>query len=731
MPIISRMAERRALVVNPLHPRDPVLAEWFGGSDTASGETVTPTTAMHEATVLSCVRYIGETMASLSLLLYLLDQQDPRKKARATARPLYHRLHEQPNRFQSSFEWIDMLMQHVLLRGNFYNELVPSTDLPPFEIVPLHPDRVRPFWAPDGQRAYKYTPPPPLPPRVILQNEMFHLPFMPNDGLTGVSVITHSRETIGRALAASKYGSATFKNGGRPGGVLTHPSKLSPGTKANLREDWQTNQGGAVNAGKTAILQEGMKYEPITLSPADAEWIATMGFNAKDVARIFKVPPHKVGIMDDATFTNIEHQGIEAVVDCIRPWAVRFEQRAALDLLTPAERRQYVPEFLLDALLRGDTETRWKAHATAFGIGAKSQNDILHEENEPPIEGGDVHYIPLNMTPATADGMSPSQRAEMASALVRAGYDPIDAAAAAGLPAMRHLGLPPVTLIQLPDGPAGGGGGGSGSGGGAGATAGRTVILGRERRAADRLVQLRGAFQPLFEDAARRVLRREADQVERQFRKMAQQAAPRSTRSLADFETWQQDFYRTFDGAAAAGLAPVATSYAQAVRSAAVDLVDGADPDAVDLTAFVAAYAGAYGARHAGESRSELTAVLAAAAAALPADQPDELMSGMDALLANWRDERPASVAAHETIQAGGAFSRESWRQSGVTKLVWNSAGGCPLCENLSGQIVGIEETFANAGDGIAGATGQTPLTASKTLHPPLHKGCDCTIGPA
>lgn len=664
MGVIDAMIERRSMVVNPLHPRDPALAEWFGGGNTtAAGENVTPLTAMQESAVLACGRYIGETIASLPLPMFERDRNDPRRKTRALGEPLYERLHDQPNRWHTSFEWRDLLMNHVIYRGNFYCRLVPSRELPPFELVPLHPDRVEPFWAPNGERAYKYDPPPgqrrELVDTLILQSEMFHLPFMPDDGLKGVSVITHARETIGRALAAAKFAAKLYENEGMPAGVLTYEKKLGRDTRDAMREEWEKRRYSTRGQRKVAILQDGLKFDKVGISPEDAQHVQEMQYNKSDIAGIFMVKPHKIGDMSRATFSNIEQQAIESVVDTIRPWCVRFEQRAKLDLLTPGQRSRFFFEFVVDGLLRGDSAARGDFYGKMWNIGVFSENDINELENRPPREGGDERWIPLNMRPLSQVLAEP--------------------------PAPRPAPAPRTG----PD---------------------------YEARTIAQIAGLRRAYQPLFADAAGRLLRREADQIERQFRRMVQ---ARSTRSIGDFEVWLRDFYATFGETAGQALLPVVLSYSEAVRSSAVDDVGG-DADAVDLAAFSGSYAGAYGARHAGASQTAIEKVLRAG-------EPALVIAGVDELLGRWRDSRADDIANEETVKASGAIARETWRQVGVTKLRWVSGGGCPLCQELNGQVVGIEQEFLREGD-LLTPEGVTEFKATKTLHPPLHRGCDCSV---
>lgn len=660
MGVIARMMERRADVVNPKHPRDPVLAEWFGGENVSSaGEDVTPATAMRQSAVLSAVRYYAETHAALPLFLYRRGA-DPRVKDRATEHPLYERLHSRPNRWQTKFQWVQMLDHHLLLRGNAYSELLPSDRLPPYELVPRHPDRVRPYPLPDGRVAYEYTMESGQT-RIILRQEMLHIPFMPSDEdgvLKGKSVLAHARETIGRALAADKHSGRFFAGDATPGGVLTHPGKLSEEATQRLGDAWDRRYSKGKRG--VAVLKEGMKFEPVSISPDDAQFIETMQFNVTDIARIFRVPPHKIADLSRATFSNIEQQSLDAVVDLL-PWLEMWEEQLDVDLLLDNERQRHFFEHSVEGLLRGDSAARGSFYNQLWMLGALSPNDIRALENMPPIEGGDRHYVPLNVMPIT-------QADQMASARV-------------------------ARLVERE----------------------RRALPAGERRSREELLRLRDSYRPLFEDAGRRVLRREADTVERQFKRLAQ------NRTLQDFRSWVLEFYEGFSDTAAQAIAPVALSYAGVVGAAAAADI-GAGADSIDMDNFAVAYSGAYGARHAGLSRAALHDALTGDAA--------QSADRIDGLLGEWRDERPAQVAAAETVQAGEAFKRETWRQAGVTKLRWVSAGGCPLCQRLDGQVVGIEQEFVGEGDLLSTGGETAPLKTSKTLHPPLHRGCDCSVVP-
>lgn len=668
MGIVTRALERRAgFVFNPLHPRDPGLAQLFGLSGrTNSGAMVTPDTAMESPTMLSIYRYLTETIAASPLVLFERIDEDENREAFEV--PLYSRLRTEPNRYQTAFEWLEMSQGHVFLRGNAYSELVPSREFPPFELMPLHPDRVWPFWAPVGQIAYAYRPSS-GPERVILKEEMFHVRFMPDDGLRGKSVITYGRELIGSALSTERYGASFFENDARPGGYLKHPGTLSEEAQQRLLTAWEDRHKGGGNNSRSAVLEEGMTWEQVTVSPEDAQFLQTRKELRRDQAGIGRVQPHKIGDLERATFSNIEHQSIEAVNDTIYPWAERWQQAIHARLLTAEQKSRYFARFDIDRLLRGDQASEAQALSTMRQNGVINADEWRRRKGWNPIKDGSgkIYYMPLNMIPAD------------------------QAATPQPAPAPEPAG---VTREQR----------------------GRPL----EQRSRLGVERLRNAYAPAFEDAAKRVLRREAQEVGKHFRQMAQTT---SSRSVAEFSDWVTDFYGTHQEVVRAQMAPVVDSYAAAMRDLAADIV-GADPTALDIAPFAQSYTNAYAVRHISQSRAQVQELIGG--------DPDELAPALKDLLDTWEVDRAGHVARNEVVKAGSAVQRQTWRLAGITKIEWNaSANACGICQSLDGQVVGIEREFASVGETIDGDEGQAPLEASKTLHPPLHKGCDCSISPA
>lgn len=376
-------------------PRDPVVAEWFGGGNVSmTGASVTAASAMQAGAVFACVRVLAETVAQLPLNVYARDANGGR--SRAHAHPLFPILHLQPNNGQTSFEWREMIVGHMALRGVSYSQIFFDNSGRVVSLVPLHPDRTRPFKAPDGGVAFD-TVAAGGQRRTLLPAEVLYLPGMCDDLYRPLSPIGLHRETIGFALGAREYQSRFYSGSAQPKGAIKMPGVLGEEATKMLRDSWERRHQGLENSNKVAILDGGMDWVNVGMTNEDAQFLQSLGANNEDVARIFRVPPHKIGILDKATFSNIEQQSLEFLTDTLLPWLVRCEQRMNLALLTPSERKQYYVAFDVKGMLRGDFKARTDGYKAMFGMGSMSPNDIRELEDMNPIDGGEKYYIPLNV----------------------------------------------------------------------------------------------------------------------------------------------------------------------------------------------------------------------------------------------------------------------------------------------------------------------------------------------
>ena len=378
--------------------RDSGQTFYFGRAD--SGERVDERSAMQIATVYACVRLLSETVAALPLHLYRFTDESFTGKEKATKHPLYKLLYRQPNPEMTSFSFRETMMTHLLLWGNAYAQIIRDGKNNILALYPLLPENVEVDRNTQGQiyyiyHAYTDEKPGRTNTDIIFRNdEILHIPGLGFNGLVGFSPIAMMKNALGTTLAVEKYGSAFFKNGAQPSGVLEHPGVLKNPEK--IRENWSEVYGGPGNAHKVAVLEEGMQYKAISLPPEDSQFLSTRQFGVNEICRIFRVPPHMVQDLEHATFSNIEHQSIDFVVHTLTPWLVRFEQAIIKDLLLPGEQDMYFPKFNVDGLLRGDYQSRMQGYATGISNGFLSPNDIHRLENMdliPAEKGGDDYYL--------------------------------------------------------------------------------------------------------------------------------------------------------------------------------------------------------------------------------------------------------------------------------------------------------------------------------------------------
>jgi HK97 family phage portal protein len=235
--------------------------------------------------------------------------------------------------------------------------------------------------------------------------DVLHIPGLGFDGLVGYSPIAMAKNAIGLAIATEEYGAKFFANGAAPSGVLEHPGTIKD--PARLRENWNATFGGSANSGKVAVLEEGMKYTPISISPEQAQFLETRKFQINEIARIFRVPPHMVGDLEKSSFSNIEQQSLEFVKYTLDPWIIRWEQSLNRALLNVDEKKVYFFKFNVEGLLRGDYQSRMQGYATARQNGWMSANDIRELENLdkiPAESGGDLYLVNGNMLPLNKAG---------------------------------------------------------------------------------------------------------------------------------------------------------------------------------------------------------------------------------------------------------------------------------------------------------------------------------------
>lgn len=682
-----------------------VVVEAMAANRDAAGTSISqPSSAMKLSAVYACVRILGETIGQLPLILY---KQQGARRDRAESHYLYNLLHDAPNEMMTAMEFREAVQAQLALWGNAYIQMEYDAMGRVNELWPLQPSNMLETKIQGNRRFYRYM----LPNGKTIwmsSDRIWHLRGLGGDGLNGYSVVGFARRSFESGLMADEFAYRFYKNDARPGIVLQHPGELSDEAHNHLRDSWDEVHGGVEKSHRVAILEEGMTLHEVGMPLNDAQFIETRSFQISDIARWFRMQPHKIGHMENATFSNIEHQSIEHVVDTIQPWARRWEQSIRQTLILPGDRKKYYAEFLLDALLRGDTATRYGAYAQARQNGWLSANDIRRLENMNPVDGGDVYLVPLNMVPAPTtdqeiqnfgkpapapqDGQDDDQGDDQENNAINFGPG---AEGSAKRIASKKLAM--NQKLQDPD------------------------LL---TRAAKGRHRLRGSYLGLYRDTASRILRREAHDIRQQVNKMSAARALDPTALLL----WLEDFEREHANFVIDQMRPINDSYGQATLAEALDEIgqdfEGMSPE---MEEFLRSYTGGYGARHVGISLDRLKAAIKAAQ-----QQEIPVEDAIDAELETWDDGRSNNIANEESTRLNNAAAKKAWQLAGVQKLKSVAFGdSCPYCTSLNGKIVGINKFFLMAGESLLPDGIDVPLTTTSNIgHPPYHGGCDCMIVP-
>jgi len=351
----------------------------WDGAALIAGKTITGKAESISA-CYACVSAISETIASLPLILYKRTAEDGRE--RAPDHPLYRVLHDQANELQTALEFREQMQAFVLLRGNAYAEIVRNNAGQVTALLPMHPDKMTVLQLDNGRLAYETTDNKGQK-RRLLQSEVLHLRHRSENGILGISPITASRETINLALAERDHGNATFTNGTKLTGIVKFPQKLKTDQRTALMNSWNSQYVGGANAGKVAILEEGVEYQPISMTLEDAEWIAARQFSVEEVARLFRVPPTIIGDLRHGNYSNSVEMNRQLVTHTLRRHLAMWESSISAALLTPIGRRMYFAEHSVEGLLRGDSVNRADFYSKAINDGWMDVEEVRKLENLP------------------------------------------------------------------------------------------------------------------------------------------------------------------------------------------------------------------------------------------------------------------------------------------------------------------------------------------------------------
>lgn len=425
MGVIARHIEQRS--AGSYHPKDPALAELFGFRATASGQHVTPDTAMRTSAVYACVTVLAQTLAMLPK--HIKEVRPDGSKQKRPGHRLSKLLRSRPNPWQSSFGFFQMMEGHRQMRGNAYARYIFIPGQPRHELVPMHPDSVFPFViTPSGATYYLYdtSPCPPAgsvlwyqhfpqngPSEILSADEVLHVRGFTINGIIGLSPIKWAAyQAVGLAMATEEHGARLFSNGAQIAKVFKHPLKLKEETYKRLKEQLNTGgeYAGAGNAHKTMILEDGMDIAKIAMTGVESQFLESRKFQVEDIARIFNVPLILIGHGDKApTYASAEQFFMSFKVHTIAPNVSCWEGDMDRTLLYPSEEGKIEIDFDMDSMLRGDAAARAAYLKARFEMASITPDGVCLYEGENPTgtEEGKQLYLQSGMLPARLAGQKP------------------------------------------------------------------------------------------------------------------------------------------------------------------------------------------------------------------------------------------------------------------------------------------------------------------------------------
>ena len=340
--------------------------------------------------VWCAIRLLAESVSSLPVSVY--SKQPNGDKVEDSKSPIYNLVKFKPNYYQNKITFFEFIMLSICTEGNSYVQIVRNNSGTPVQLICLDPSNVTVvvnnnelFYQVDGGS-------------VLDSSDMLHFKTITDDGVTGLSPIDQCAKALNWGVSLEEFGSTFFSNGAKPSSILQTDRALSDTALQRLKTSFNNNYGKLKNSNSTIVLEEGLTFKPISISPEQAQFLSSRQFSIEEVARIFNVPPHMLKDLSKSSFNNIEMQSQEFVTYTLMPYITRIEQEMNLKLFRTNELGKTFVEFNVNGLLRGDVKSRTEAYKTAITNGYMSINEVRQKENMNSIEGGDKHFMQMNMT---------------------------------------------------------------------------------------------------------------------------------------------------------------------------------------------------------------------------------------------------------------------------------------------------------------------------------------------
>ena len=622
-----------------------------------AGESISEDRAMRIATVHACVKVLSEDVAALPLNVYRRLPDGGKEKA--TEHPLYNLLRYSPNPDMTAMAMRESMMMSLLLYGNAYAYIAYRADGRVAALYPLHPSEVTPVRAEDGTIFYHAGG------ESLRQEEVLHVMGLSFDGLVGLSPIAYARESLGLSAAAEKFGAKFFRDGTHLGGVISVQGKMDDGGFERTRAGLQAMYTGMQHAHGVLLLEGGATFQPVGIPPEDAQFLETRKFQRSDIAAIYRVPPHLIGDLERATFSNIEHQDLAYLQRALLPWLVRWEQAVRARLFSPREQGKYFAEHDTGSFMRGDTGTRMQAYALAVNSGIFTINEVRAKENMNPVKGGDQLRVPLNMTAADDSGQLQGQGGK-------------------GRRMCRHEHETRAGLAEDDDEEAG-------------AASPERV---KEAEEALSFVGVTAEQYRALSEAIEKWLAGERAAIAALVQQALQYRSaqvPLSDKRLKLLDA-VEDYYRKVDGQMPDSLRDAVGEIARSAYDRATVELGKQAPDMAWFRRKLGYYFGDSMKHMQDGLRGEVTRLINSAAG-----EDAELMDKLQRKLARWGKDKAYAMAKTQAAMAENNLLVRTYHKAGY-HAVWQAAGNCcEMCQRLNHEFV-------------------------TTLTPPLHPGCGCTV---
>jgi len=346
--------------------------------------------ALTLSAVWCAIRLLAESVSSLPISVY--SKQANGDKLEDSKSPIYNLVKFKPNYYQNKITFFEYIMLCICTNGNAYAKIERNNSGTPTQLLCIDPDNVT-IVIKDNELFYQVD-----NEGVLDASDVLHFKTITDDGINGISPIDQCAKALNWSLSLEEFGATFFSNGAKPSSILQTDRALSDTALQRLKTSFNNNYGKLKNSNSTIVLEEGLTFKPISISPEQAQFLASRTFSIEEVARIFRVGPHLLMDLTKSSFNNIEMQSQEFVTYTLMPYITRIEEEMNLKLFRTNELGKTFVEFNVNGLLRGDVKSRTEAYKTAITNGYMSINEVRQKENMNSIDGGDKHFMQMNMT---------------------------------------------------------------------------------------------------------------------------------------------------------------------------------------------------------------------------------------------------------------------------------------------------------------------------------------------